>query len=349
MSSQRLVRARLLGEDVERRLAGAPRVGDEQRGDRGVEVAALGLAEALGLLAIGADAVGPGRLERRRVLRGRTGGRCRRLRRRGRACLLRPRRLRRGVAAAPLPAGRSGAVIGPPLVPPAPCRRAAAARSAGVSTSGIEPATATSWTSSGCAASSGPSPRSPSSACRERPRGAPHEHRVRGAVAARSAAGRWAARGGGGGRRPPRSTSGRSPGWSPSTTRTASTVGSSAAASSPTRSELASPSCGRSLTRRRSPRQAIAASIAAASAPSTTTTSSIPAAASASRGCWRSGRPSSGASCLGDPNRVAAPAARTRPVTRMVRPARRPPPRARARAPASGGPSRPAAPRRPRP
>ena len=52
-------------------------------------------------------------------------------------------------------------------------------------------------------------------------------------------------------------------------------------------------------------------STASASAPRTTTTSSSPASASVSRTCWRTGRPSSGASSFAPPNRVPAPAAST--------------------------------------
>ena len=96
--------------------------------------------------------------------------------------------------------------------------------------------------------------------------------------------------------------------------RPAATSLPSPAAARPTCRDEARPRVGSGLRTRRSVRHCRAVSTAAASSPSTTTTFTRPAAASVSRTCCRTGRPSRGARSLPPPNRLPAPAARTTPV-----------------------------------
>ena len=85
-------------------------------------------------------------------------------------------------------------------------------------------------------------------------------------------------------------------------------------ASRPMRDRVGQPAPGCGFRARRSDRHSIEASMKIASSPSTTTTSSMPAAATRSRTCCRTGRPSRDARSLPPPNREAAPAARTTAV-----------------------------------
>ena len=107
---------------------------------------------------------------------------------------------------------------------------------------------------------------------------------------------------------------GRTSGWSPSTMRAAPTPGDSAPI--PTRSDDESPAAGSGFRMRRSPRHRIAASTSSARAPRTTTVSPTSDAETASRTCWRTGRPARSARTLVAPKRDDSPAARTTAPTR---------------------------------
>src|SRR4051794_18838597 len=107
------------------------------------------------------------------------------------------------------------------------------------------------------------------------------------------------------------------PGWSPSTTTAAST---SPSAAMPQRREAAWPSAQSGQTTARAPWRSTADRTSAAAWPRTTTRGVSPA--TAARACSSTGRPASGASCLGPPaKRVLAPAASTSPpvLTRAPR------------------------------
>ena len=106
--------------------------------------------------------------------------------------------------------------------------------------------------------------------------------------------------------------SGVTPGMSPSATTAQSASGISA---TPQRSDAAIPSSHSRHTTGSALANLTAAAISSATAPSTTTTRSSDGTASiASIACCSRGTPSSSASCLGDPNRRAPPAASTRPA-----------------------------------
>ena len=172
-------------------------------------------------------------------------------------------------------------------------------------------------TSSGWAASTGPSPRSPVASSMKVKAG----RRTRTGLRPRSSLYTGTTNGRVGSAGVPttaRIVSTANNGWSPRTTSTAFTALPASATSAgplidskPTARELARPRSGSGLTTRRSARQAIEASIAGASCPSTTTTSVSPAAARRSRTCCRIGRPASDASSFPPPNREPAPAAST--------------------------------------
>ena len=105
---------------------------------------------------------------------------------------------------------------------------------------------------------------------------------------------------------PPRA----SVGWSPRTMRAASSA-SAGSADMPTCNELARPWPGVRIDDPLLVPPGDRGLEFAASSPSTTTTRRIPAAATRSSTCWRTGRPSIGASSLRPPNRDPAPAAST--------------------------------------
>ena len=179
----------------------------------------------------------------------------------------------------------------------------ARARSAGVSMSGLAPSTAISLTSSGCASRTGPRPRSP----------------VASPTRSKAAAGR----GPGSGRvvgvdrhddRP--ATLRRCLDQRPDDRRRNERLvaerdehrpGVRPIASKPTRSELDRPRSGSGLTTRRASPPVDRRLDLLRVLPSTTTDSPTPASASASRTCWRTGRPAIVASSLPPPNRDPGP------------------------------------------
>src|SRR4051794_17074429 len=110
-------------------------------------------------------------------------------------------------------------------------------------------------------------------------------------------------------------TAGAMSGWSPSAISAA--LDASGTAAIPSAREVASPRLASGLWISVAPRRSTAASIASAASP-TTTNSGSTAGATTSMTYWRIGRPSSGASSLAPPNRVADPAARTTPAGRLI-------------------------------